>query len=211
MNFAAARENMIEQQIRPWDVLDQRVLDILNKVPREEFVTETYKKLAFADVRLPINEHQKMLTPNLEGRILQQLMLTKTDRILEIGTGSGYLTACMASLTRHVDSVEIDEALANAAKTRLDKLGIDNVTIDILDATEGCGRAKSYQAVLLGGSVSEQPSTCKQRLALGGRLFCFVGKANQPLHHATLVTRISETEWTQEALFETWVEPLAGF
>ncbi|MCB1754941.1 MAG: protein-L-isoaspartate O-methyltransferase [Gammaproteobacteria bacterium] len=211
MNLQAARDNMIEQQVRPWDVLDQRVLDIFAKVPREHFLPDSLKSLAFSDTRLPIGYGRKMLNPNIEGRILQNLALGESDQVLEVGTGSGYLTACLASLSRHVESLEIIPELASGADNKLKELGISNYKIEVCDASANCGKGDLYDAIVLSGSTSDIPSVCKEKLAIDGKLFCFVGKHNFPVHHAVLVTRISETEWSEEKLFETWVEPLDNF
>ncbi len=211
MDYALARDNMIEQQVRPWDVLDQRVLDTFANVPRENFVSPEYKNLAFADTRLPIGNGQKMLNPNLEGRILQNLMINKEDRVLEIGTGSGYLTACLASMARHVDSLEKYLELTVTAQSNLAELSIENVTISNTDASATNNSTVMYQVILLSGSLEIIPESFKQRLEVNGRLFGFVGKKNQPVHHGVLITRISEAEWSEENLFETWVEPLEGF
>ena len=211
MNYEAARDNMIEQQVRPWDVLDQRALDTLANVPREHFLPEQFKGLAFADTRLPIGHGQKMLNPNITGRILQDLDLDENDQVLEIGTGSGYLTACLASICRHVDSVEAVKELAANAETRIKELGFNNFTISVADARKSCGSGDQYNAIVLSGSCADIPQECKEKLAINGRMFCFIGETNHPVHQAVLVTRISESEWSEETLFETWVEPLQNF
>ncbi len=198
---------MIEQQVRPWEVLDQRVLNVLAEIPREHFLPDELKSLAFADTRLPIGQGQKMLNPNIEGRILQNLALGPNDQVLEIGTGSGYLTACMASLCRHVDSIESDQELASRAESKLKELGFSNFNIDAPDNSKFCGKGEQYDAILFSGSVDTIPQSCKDKLAIEGRIFGFVGGSKQPVHRAVLITRVSETEWSEEIMFETWVEP----
>ncbi len=208
MNYTAARENMIEQQIRPWDVLDQNVLNVLNTIPRENYVPEAHKSLAYADTRLPLCEGRKMLNPNIEGRIIQNLGLIESDRVLEIGTGSGYLTACIATICRHVDSIETNAELAELADTHLKEEGLSNYSIVISDFAGAAGKGEQYDAILINGSTQSAPQNCKEKLAIGGRMFCFIGDENEPVHHAILLTRISETEWSEDMQFETWIDPL---
>ena len=136
MDLQLARSNMIEQQVRPWDVLDQRVLDVLSQVPREPFLADKYKGIAYSDFQLPIGHGQHMLKPTLDGRLLQALLLQLTDTVLEIGTGSGYLTACLARLSHHVDTIEIIPELADGARTRLAEMGVSNVSVIEPDAAK---------------------------------------------------------------------------
>ena len=208
MNYTAARENMIEQQIRPWDVLNQNVLNVLNALPRENYAPESHKSLAYADTRLPLSEGRKMLNPNIEGRILQNLGLSESDRVLEIGTGSGYLTACIATMCRHIDSIEANLELAELAETRLKEQGLSNYSIEVGGFEDATGKGEQYDAILINGSTATAPQSSKEKLAIGGRLFCFVGSVDEPVHHAVILTRISETEWSEEMQFETWVDPL---
>lgn len=208
MNYTAARENMIEQQIRPWDVLNQNILNVLSSLPRENYVLEAHKALAYADTRLPLCDGRKMINPNMEGRILQNLELSENDRVLEIGTGSGYLTACIATICRHIDSIEANAELAELAEIRLKEQGLSNYSIVVDDFEGASGKGEQYDAILINGSTQTAPQVCKEKLAIGGRMFCFVGHTNQPVHHAMVLTRISETEWSEEMQFETWVDPL---
>jgi len=211
MNYQQARSNMIEQQVRPWDVLDQRVLDVLAEVPREEFVGLEHRTLAFSDYQLPIGFGQTMLKPILEGRLLQALQLTVTDSVLEIGSGSGYLAACMGRLAQRVESVEIHPTLASDAAERVSGLGFSNVTITEQDAAEVWDARDSYDAIAFGGSISEIPEFYKQKMAINGRLFAVLGDTQQPTMEALLLTRVSENEWMTESLFETTVDPLVNF
>ena len=204
-NFEKARFNMIEQQIRPWDVLDQRVLDTLAHMPREDFVPERYRNLAFSDVAIPIGQGEHMLKPNIEGRILQALVLRATDSVLEVGTGSAYLTACLARLATNVTSVDIIPEFIEAARPKLKAHGISNVALHVGDASQGWGEHR-YNAIALGGSVAVLADHWRQRLSLGGRLFVVVGQP--PVMEALLITRTGEQEWLQESLFETDLSPL---
>ena len=204
-NFELARHNLIEQQIRPWDVLDQRVLDTLAQVPREDFVPERYRNLAFGDIANPLGQGEFMLKPNLEARILQALAMQSTDNVLEIGTGSGYLTACLARLASHVVSVDLIPAFIDAARGKLKAHGAGNVALHVGDASQGWGQHR-FQAIAVTGSVPSVAEVWRQSLSLGGRLFIVVGQA--PAMQALLITRLGEQEWAQESLFETCLPPL---
>jgi len=206
-NFEQARFNMIEQQIRPWEVLDQRVLDTLTHLPREDFVPERYRHIAFGDVAIPIGHDQVMLKPNVEGRILQALTLQPTDQVLEIGTGSGYLTACLAQLAHHIVSVDIIPDFTEAARLKLKSRRIANVALHTGDARQGWGERR-YNAIAVTGSVAQVDDIWRQSLSLGGRLFIVAGSS--PVMEALLITRVGEREWTQESLFETELPPLRG-
>jgi len=206
MNLEQARHNMIEQQIRPWEVLDQTILDLLQRVPREDFVPERYRKLAFADIEIPLGHGEVMMQPRLEARLLQSLAVRPDDRVLEIGTGSGYVTALLARLGRQVISVEINNELLEQARQRLERQGITNVTLMQGDAAAGWTAGAPYDAILLTGSVPELPDAFRRALAIGGRLVAVVGGA--PIMEALLVTRIGEDEWSEEPLFETSTPPL---
>lgn len=211
MNLQQARSNMIEQQVRPWDVLDQRVLDVLADIPREKFVEEQHQGLAYSDFQLPIGFGQTLFKPTLDGRMLQTMAINVTDRVLEIGTGSGYLTACIARLANTCDSAEIHPELARKASGRLAELGISNVSVHELDAAESWDAGDSYDAIAFGGSIESIPEFYKQKMAMGGRLFAVLGSIDEPTMEAVLVTRLSETEWTQESMFETRIDPLINF
>ncbi len=200
-NIGEARFNMIEQQIRTWEVLDPVVLDVLDAVPRENFVAESQVGLAFADVELPIGEGQTMLSPKLEGRILQSLHIKKTDKVLLVGTGSGYLTALLATLAQHVYAVEIYPELSNAAQYRLQAQNIHNVTLYVADAANGFANAAPYDVIVFAGSLPLRPIAAEKMLNVGGRLFAVIG--DLPIMSATVTERISETSFRHEVIFET--------
>ena len=204
-NFELARHNMIEQQIRPWDVLDQRVLDTLAQLFREDFVPDRYRNLAFSDVAIPLGHGEFMLKPNVEARILQALALQPADQVLEVGTGSGYLTAGLARLAGMVVSVDIVPEFVEAARSKLKTHGFSNVTLSVGDAGRGWG-SRRYHAIAVTGSVPAVAEVWRQSLSLGGRLFIVVGQP--PAMQALLITRIGEQEWLQESLFETELLPL---
>jgi len=208
MNFEQARFNMVEQQIRPWEVLDQDVLDLLYVVPREEFVPPAHRALAFVDMEIPIGEGERMWAPRIEARVLQGLALRKVDRVLEVGTGSGYLTALLAHRTAHVHSVEIKPALAAFGKANLERHGVDNVTLEVGDASRGWSQHAPYDLVVLTGSTPVLPQSCLAQLAPGGRLFAVVGDA--PVMTARLVHCIAEGAFRTVDLFETIVAPLVN-
>lgn len=203
-----ARFNMIEQQIRTWEVLDPVVLALLDEVPREEFVSESQQGLAFADVELPIGHGQTMLSPKIEGRILQALSIKKTDKVLIIGTGSGYLTALIAKLAAHVHAVEIISELSSLASTRLQKQNIHNVTLYVGDAVNGFAAKGPYDVIVYTGALQLHPAAAEQMLNIGGRMFAVVGEF--PIMQATLTQRISEGRCRKEALFETCLPPLVN-
>ncbi len=206
MNIEKARHNMIEQQIRPWDVLDQRVLDLIQRIPREEFVLSEYRSLAFTDMELPIGHGQVMMEPKLEARMLQSLAIQPGDKVLEIGTGSGYVTAMLANLAALVISVEIEPELQQQASRHLTTLGIANVNLETGDASNGWAKDQPYNAIAVTGSLKELPQSLKGNLQVGGRLFAVIGEA--PVMQAVLVSRINANEWREEYLFETVVPPL---
>lgn len=211
MDFEKARFNMVEQQVRPWDVLDPRVLETLSTIPREDFTPESYRNLAYVDTRIPLTDKAGgscMLNPNIEGRILQHLNIDSDDVVLEIGTGTGYLAACLAHLARHVDSVEIDEGLSEQAKKNLAKHGIENVTITTGDASKKWHQKQFYDAIAITGSMPAIPDVYKKMLKIGGRLFVVTGQA--PAMTAHLVTRTDKNNWTVEKLFETSIDSLCG-
>jgi protein-L-isoaspartate(D-aspartate) O-methyltransferase len=201
MNLDQARLNMIEQQIRPWEVLDQRVLDLLNTVPREEFVPEAYRMLAYTDMSIPLGDGQVMMPPRVEARIVQALNLQKDETVLEIGTGSGYVTALLASLARQVISVDINPDMIRQASDKLAAHGITNVTLETGDGARGWNAHAPYDVIVVTGSLPILPPTFKQALKVGGRLLAIVG--DSPAMEVLLITRIGEMEWAEEALFET--------
>lgn len=207
MNLDTARSQMVEQQVRSWDVLDPRVLSVLGEVPRENFVPERYRRLAFADTAIPLGHGQVMMAPKVEGRVLQALDLRADDTILEIGTGSGFLTACLARLGGSLTSLEIHEPLSARAAQRLDTADVRGVTLEVADASMLEERAR-YDAIAVTPSLPVYDPRFEQALRVGGRLFVVVGAA--PVMEARLVTRIASAEWTVESLFETVVPPMVN-
>ena len=208
MNLEQARANMVEQQIRTWEVLDQEVLDLLYVVPREEFVPEQHRALAFSDLEIPIGEGERMWQPKLEARVLQELGIRKADRVLEVGTGSGYLAALMAHRAAHVYSVEIKPALAALGRRNLERHGSDKLTLEIGDAARGWASRAPYDVIVLTGSTPLLPQAFLEQLASGGRLFAVVGEA--PAMSARLVTCGAPGAWHSVDLFETVIAPLAN-
>ena len=211
MDLAQARSNMIEQQVRPWDVLDQGVLDVLAEVPREAFVEPSRAGVAYSDFPLPIGHGQHMLKPTLDGRLLQALALRVTDHALELGTGSGYLSTCIARLSARCETLEIVPELAASAAGRLDALGVSNVSVREQDAAADWSGRERYDAILFGGSVVEVPERYLRLLERGGRLVAVTGRPDRPTMEAVLHTRIGEDEWNAESLFDTRIEPLLNF
>lgn len=206
MNFDQARFFMVEQQIRPWDVLDQKVLDPFLNIPRHHFVEESKQSLAYSDIELPIGHDEAMMAPKIEARLLQALDIDETDTVLEIGTGSGFLTAVMATLGKSITTVEIHADLQEVAKKRL--ASYDNIEFKLGDASQSWEDGKQYDVIILTGSVPEIPQAYKEQLNLGGRLAVIVGQS--PAMTAQILTRISETEWETETLFETDLKPLVN-
>ena len=208
MNLEQARGNMVEQQIRTWEVLDQDVLDLLYVVPREEFVPEKHRALAFSDLQLPIGEGERMWEPKLEARVLQALKLRKTDKVLEVGTGSGYFTALLAYLAAHVHSVEIKPVLAQLGKRNLERHVTETATLEVGDAARGWPGHAPYDAIVLTGSTPVLPASLQQQLAVGGRLFAVVGEP--PVMTARLVTCTAPGAFHAVDLFETVIDPLVN-
>ena len=201
MDLAQARFNMIEQQIRTWHVLDSDVLQRLQEIKREEFLPETSRGLAFVDMEVPLGNGQVMLSPRIEARIIQDLELKPTDKVLEIGTGTGYLTALLASFAQHVHSVDIDPEMSALATKNLSAHNIRNVTLSVGDGSQGWDKFAPYDVIVITGSLPVLPETFKQQLAQGGRLFAILGDA--PAMSATLISRISTDTFTSRQLFET--------
>ncbi|MBX6392144.1 MAG: protein-L-isoaspartate O-methyltransferase [Burkholderiales bacterium] len=206
MNIEQARFNMVEQQIRPWEVLDQSVLDLLYVVRREEFVPEAYKSLAFSDLEIPIGEGERMLQPKVEARILQEVAPKRTDRVLEVGTGSGYLTALLAHRAQHVYSVEISPTLLAFGEANLRRAGVDNVTLEQGDGARGWSKHAPYDVIVLGGSTPVLADELLAQLKVGGRLFAIVGE--EPVMQAQLITCTGPGSYNTIGLFETCVAPL---
>ena len=208
MNLEQARSNMVEQQIRTWEVLDQDVLDLLYAVPREEFVPSSCRNLAFTDMDVPIGEGEKMWPPKMEARVLQELAVKRSDRVLEVGTGSGYLTALLAHRAAQVYSVELRPALAAFAGANIARHGVDNVMLETGDGANGYAKWGPYDIVVLTGSVPVLPRAVLESLAPGGRLFAVIGEA--PVMTAKLITCTAPGAWRSTELFETLLAPLAN-
>ncbi|QNM97022.1 protein-L-isoaspartate O-methyltransferase family protein [Chitinimonas koreensis] len=205
MDWENARYLMVEQQIRPWDVLDLTVLSLLSEVKREDFVPAAHRELALIDMEIPLGNGSRMWQPKLEARAVQEVGLTGSERVLEIGTGAGYLAALLGKLAKHVYSVEIDAALAEQARGKLAAAGIDNVTVETGDAARGWSKHAPYDVIVAAGSYPTTPDFLFEQLAEGGRLFAIVGE--EPVMSATLFEKkagaVSATK-----LFETVVAPL---
>ncbi len=206
MDMEQARFNMIEQQIRPWEVLDPEVLGVLAAVKREVFVPEALKALAFADLELPIGNGQTMLPPKIEARILQEVGVRNTDIVLEVGTGSGHMAALLASKAEYVYSVEIDPVLAETARRNLRRAGVTNVSVETGDASQGWSGHSPYDLIVISGSLPELPDVFLQQLKLGGRLTAFIGEA--PVMEAQLIIRTDDKAFNTINFFETVVAPL---
>lgn len=207
MDVNYARVQMVEQQVRTWDVLDERILDTLRSIPRESFVPDGYKSLAYADTRIPLAHGASMMTPMQVGRLLQSLKIGKGDYVLEVGTGSGYLTACLATLAAKVLSLDIHEDLTRQAAGRLEELGLRNVRLETRDATL-LDEQSTYDVIAITGSLPEYTGNYQKALKPGGRMFvvCGVGEVME----AMLVRRIGANKWVREVLFETSLPPLAN-
>lgn len=211
MDLNQARFNMIEQQIRPWEVLDPQVLELLSVVHREDFVPLAHKALAFVDMEIPLGAapNQVMLAPRVQARLLQDLAVKKTDKVLDIGTGSGFMAALLAHQGAQVLSLEIDAALAAQAQTNLQKAGVTNVTVRHADGSQGAAAEGPFDVILLNGSVAEVPAALLQQLTVGGRLAAVVG--DEPMMRATLITRTSESSWTTTEPWDCTAPRLSGF
>jgi protein-L-isoaspartate(D-aspartate) O-methyltransferase len=205
MDTLAARQQMVDQQIRTWEVLDPRVLDALSAVPREAFVPPEYRELAFADAPIPIGFGQTMLAPKLQGRILQALGPNASDSVLEVGSGTGYLSACLSLLSASTRSIDIHAGLIDSAARNLRAVPNARVQFEIRDAFDAAPLGE-YDAVAVTGSLPVYDTRFERSLRVGGRLFVIVGAA--PVMDAVLVRRVDTNEWIRESLFETVVEPL---
>ncbi|WP_090131021.1 protein-L-isoaspartate O-methyltransferase [Limnohabitans sp. Rim11] len=213
MNIETARFNMIEQQIRPWEVLDGQVLSLLSVVKRENFVPLAHKALAFADMEIPLQSSgakgQCMLAPKVEARLLQDANIQATDKVLEIGTGSGYMAALLAQQAASVLSLEIDPALAQSARTNLQNAGIANVEVRQADGSQGAPADGPFDVIVLSGSVPEVPQHLLNQLKMGGRLLAIVGE--DPVMRASVITRNGETQWQTSEPWDTMAPRLQGF
>jgi protein-L-isoaspartate(D-aspartate) O-methyltransferase len=201
-----ARFNMVEQQIRPAEVLDPRVLNVINESPREDFVPEAYKNLAYSDIHIPLGYDQIMLKPVQEARFLQALDVQPSDKVLEIGTGSGYMSALLAKLSDRVISVEIVPELAEQAKARLAAHHMDNVVVETGDAANGWEQNAPYDVIVVTGSMPLMAESLKKQLAINGRLCVTLG--TEPVMTVFLIVRVGENQWHEEALFETVIPQL---
>ena len=208
MNLQQARFNMVEQQVRTWEVLDHVVLDLLEQAPRHEYVPEAYRNLAYADIAVPLGGGEVMMPPRVEARLLQALSIGGNDRALEIGTGSGFLTSLLCTLARDVISVEISDTLANLGARNLEKNGVENVVLERGDGVHGWEKHAPYDVIAVTGSVPILEDHFQKQLAVGGRLFVIVGEA--PAMEALLIRRSGEDQWARESLFETVVPKLKG-
>lgn len=201
MNFEDARRNMVEQQVRPWDVLDSSVLGLMESLHREDFVPVRYRKMAFADLAVPLDHGQVMMKPVVEGRMLQSLAIQPDETVLEIGTGSGWVTACLSRLAKFVVSVEVFEDLSKAAARNLANKDIRNVELAVGDVMQGWQPEQAHDIVVVTGSVESIPEQFRGWVNPGGRMFVVQGRA--PAMEATLCTRLGVSEWREESLFET--------
>jgi protein-L-isoaspartate(D-aspartate) O-methyltransferase len=208
MNIEQARFNMIEQQIRPWNVLDQDVLDLLQVVKREQFVPAAYQNLAFADVEIPLPGGDTMLSPKIEARIMQEVLLKKHESVLLVGAGSGYLAALLAHKGRHVTAVEIAPEMKALAEQNLAKAGVANVTVELGNGAEGWEQGAPFDVIVIAGSLPVLPEAFLKQVKVGGRIVAIVGEA--PVMSCNIVTRVSEAAYDTVKVFETNVKPLTG-
>lgn len=209
MNVEQARFNMIEQQIRPWEVLDQNVLSLLAAVRREDFVPAAYRSLAFVDAEVPLPEGQCMLAPKVEARLLQELRLARHERVLEVGAGSGFMAALLAHQAREVVSLEIRPTLATMARGNLERAGIANAWVVEADGSKSTASEAPFDAIVLSGSVHEVSAATLTRLKVGGRLVGIEGE--EPVMRAVLITRMAEHQFKRVELFDTVAPRLSGF
>ena len=211
MDLKQARFNMIEQQIRPWEVLDPNVLALLSTVRREDFAPLAHKALAFVDMEIPLGQapNQVMLAPRVQARLLQDLAVRKTDKVLDIGTGSGFMAALLGHQAANVLSLELDATLAAQAQSNLQKAGVNNVTVRQADGSQGAASDGPFDAILLSGSVAEVPAVLLQQLSIGGRLVAIVG--DEPMMRTTLITRSGENSWSTTEPWDCNAPRLTGF
>ncbi len=201
MNFDQARFNMVEQQIRPWEVLDAKVLELLETTQREDFVPVRYRKMAFSDIAIPLDHDQSMMKPVIEGRLLQALELQPDETVLEIGTGSGFITACLAKLANSVVSVDIYDQFTKEAAAKLKDKKLDNVELETGDVMSGWQPEQAHDVLVVTGSVEAVPDHFRGWVNPGGRMFVVCGES--PAMEAKLLTKLNATEWREESLFET--------
>ncbi len=205
MNIEFARRQMIDHQVRAWDVLNARVLEVLSRVPREHFVPQPYRKVAFADITIPLAHGQQMMTPTVEGRMLQALDVQPGESVLEVGTGTGYTAACLAGMGGNVTSIDIHPDFVDSAANVFDALNIAGITLENRDGAK-LTTDKQYKAIAVTGSIPVAEPSYRKALAIGGRLFVVLGKP--PVMEAMLITRVAENQWFEESLFETSLTPL---
>ena len=209
MNIEQARFNMIEQQIRPWDVLDTSILALLSAVRREDFVPAAHRSLAFMDLELPLENGGSLLAPRVEARLVQDLNLNKHDSVLQIGVGTGYITALLAHKAQRVTALDARADLVEISRQNLRKAGISNADVQQGDGTQGLLGQAPFYAILLAGSVQSVPKALLDQLKIGGRLLAIVG--NEPVMQATLITRTGDKQFEQQELFDTVAPRLPGF
>jgi protein-L-isoaspartate(D-aspartate) O-methyltransferase len=209
MNVEQARFNMIEQQIRPWDVLDTGILSLLSMVRREDFVPAPYKALAFVDAEVPLPEGQCMLAPKVEARLLQEAHVQRHERVLEIGTGSGFMAALLSHRTPQVTTLEIRPTLVQLARDNLRRAAVHNVDVREADGAEGLGEDAPFDVIMLSGSVALVPQLLLDQLRVGGRLIAIVG--SEPVMRAVRVTRLADQSFQTVELFDTVAPQLQGF
>jgi protein-L-isoaspartate(D-aspartate) O-methyltransferase len=208
MNIEQARFNMIEQQIRPWNVLDQDVLDLLHVVKREQFVPAAYQNLAFADVEIPLPGGAAMLAPKFEARIMQEVGVKKHETVLEIGTGSGYMAALLAHRAAKVTTVEINPETAELAKKNLANAGVHNVAVDVGNGAQGWEKGAPYDVIVISGALEVLPEAILKQVKVGGRVAAIVGQA--PVMEAAIITRTGENAYSTVKVFEPNVRYLTG-
>ncbi|MCS4503046.1 Protein-L-isoaspartate O-methyltransferase [wastewater metagenome] len=208
VNLERARYNMVEQQVRPWEVLNDRILSVLEALPREDFVPAAHRNLAYADLQLPLPHGEVMLEPRLEARMLQALDPQPDERALEIGTGTGYFAACLAQLAGEVTSIDIHEDFRELAGEHFAAAGVGGVNLEVGDAAAGWDDGRRYDVIAVTGSLPELHQGFHRSLTIGGRVFLIVGQP--PIMEALLITRVGEDQWASESLFDTSVPPLRG-
>jgi protein-L-isoaspartate(D-aspartate) O-methyltransferase len=208
MNIEQARFNMIEQQIRPWNVLDQEILDLLHVVKREQFVPAAYQNLAFADIEIPLPGGETMLSPKVEARFMEELKLKKHETVLEVGTGSGYMAALLAHRAAKVTTVDINPEAVELAQQNLARAGVHNVTVELGNGVLGWDKGAPYDVVVVSGALEVLPEALLKQVKVGGRIAAIVGQP--PVMEACIITRTGESAWDTVKVFETNVKYLAG-
>lgn len=208
MNIEQARFNMIEQQIRPWNVLDTEILDLLHVVKREQFVPAAYQNLAFADIDIPLPGGESMFAPKIEARFMEELKIRKHESVLEVGTGSGYMAALLAHRAAKVVTVEINPETAELAKQNLARAGVSNATVELGSGAQGWDKGAPYDVIVVSGALEVLPEALLKQVKVGGRIAAIVGQA--PVMEASIITRTGESAWSTVKVFETNVKYLEG-